>query len=193
VLPFENLSGDAERVLPTASEETIACSADRSRPPERHRPHLDPSLQAHPKSLAEIGLSWAPIPDGGVDPAEGTGLRITSRLVRVRDQTQVWSAFATGSRPACWTAKEISTAIAEAACLSPERLDALAATRASAMRTTCTCGAVPVESAKPATNSRAIEYYERAIVLADRAAVRHRQRLAASPINATCPGSGARP
>src|SRR4029453_7520994 len=107
---------------------------------------------------------------GGPIGAEGGGVRITSRLVRVRDQTQVWSAFYDRQPTSViGLQKEIATAIAEQIRLrlSPERLDALERrhTRNAEAYDLYLRGRFLWNQLKPATNSRAIEYYERAIVL----------------------------
>ena len=97
VLPFENLSGDAEReyLADGLAEETIASFGQID--PDHLSVIGRTSTLAYKrtrKSLAEIGreLGADYLMEGSIR-AEGTGLRITSRLVRVRDQTQVWSAF----------------------------------------------------------------------------------------------------
>jgi TolB-like protein len=82
------------------------------------------------KSLPEIGkeLDASYLVESSLR-AEGVHLRITSKLIRVRDQLQLWSA-SYDSEPDSMLAlqRELSKAIAEQIrlTLSPERLRALA-------------------------------------------------------------------
>jgi TolB-like protein len=82
------------------------------------------------KSLAEIGheLDGAYLVETSIR-AEGGHLRITSKLIRVSDQVQIWSA-SYDSEPSSMLAfqRELSAAIAEQVHLhlSPARLSALA-------------------------------------------------------------------
>jgi TolB-like protein/DNA-binding winged helix-turn-helix (wHTH) protein/Tfp pilus assembly protein PilF len=199
VLPFENLSGDADReyLADGLAEETIA-SFGQIDPDHLSVIGRTSSLayKRTRKSLAEIGheLGADYLMEGSIR-AEGTGLRITSRLVRVRDQTQVWSAFY-DRQPTSLLGlqREISTAIAEQIPLrlSAQRLDALARrhTRNADAYDLYLRGRYLWNQLTPATNSRAIEYYERAIVLDPSYALAWSgiaNALAASPINSDVP------
>ena len=133
VLPFENLSADPEReyLADGLTEETIATLGQ-----------IDPdhlsvigrtsvmSYKRATKSLAEIGheLDAAYLIESSIR-AEGGHLRITSKLIRVSDQVQIWSA-SYDSEPNSMLAfqRELSAAIAEQVHLhlSPDRLSALA-------------------------------------------------------------------
>lgn len=133
VLPFENLSADPEReyLADGLTEETIATLGQ-----------IDPdhlsvigrtsvlSYKRTTKSLHKIGreLAAAFLVEGSVR-AEGGLLRITSKLIRVSDQVQIWSA-SYDSEPSSMLAfqRELSAVIAEQVHLrlSPDRLSALA-------------------------------------------------------------------
>jgi TolB-like protein len=133
VLPFENLSADPQReyLADGLTEETIATLGQ-----------IDPdhlsvigrtsvmSCKRTTKSLAEIGLELdaAYLIESSIR-AEGGHLRITSKLIRVSDQVQIWSA-SYDSEPRSMLAfqRELSAAIAEQVHLhlSPDRLSALA-------------------------------------------------------------------
>src|SRR5207249_8788503 len=133
VLPFENLSGDADReyLADGLAEETIA-SVGRV-DPERVSVIGRTSIMIYKrttKSLAEIGREL------GVDyllesslRAEGDMLRVTSKLIRTRDQVQVWSGvYDREPSSMLELQRELSTAIAEQVRfrLSPDRLSGLA-------------------------------------------------------------------
>lgn len=199
VLPFENLSGDAEReyLADGLAEETIASFQQFD--PERLGVIGRTSTAAYKgtrKSLAEIGreLGAEYLVEGSIR-AEGGRLRITSRLVRARDQTQVWSeSFDREPTSVVALQRELSIAIAGQIHirLSPERLGALA------QRHTADADAYDLYlrgryfwvQLTPATNKRAIEFFEQAIALDPGYALAWAgiaSVLVASPINSDVP------
>ena len=174
VLPFENLSGDADReyLADGLAEETIA-SVGRV-DPERVSVIGRTSIMIYKrttKSLAEIGREL------GVDyllesslRAEGDMLRVTSKLIRTRDQVQVWSGvYDREPSSMLELQRELSTAIAEQVRfrLSPDRLSGLA------LRQTQNADAYDAylraryfeNHRTPESNVRAVQQYKRAIAL----------------------------
>ena len=133
VLPFENLGAGPEReyLADGFTEETIAALGQID--PDRLSVVGRTSMLAYKrtaKSLADIGreLDAAYLVESSVR-AEGERLRIMSKLIRARDQVQIWSA-SYDSEPSSILEFQckLSTAIAEQIRLrlSPERLTALA-------------------------------------------------------------------
>jgi len=133
VLPVENLRADAEReyLADGLTEETIAALGQID--PDRIGVIGRTSVMAYKrttKALADIGreLGAEYIVESSIR-AEGARLRITSKLVRVRDQLQMWAA-SYDSEPSSMLAfqRELSAALAEQIRLrlSPARLSALA-------------------------------------------------------------------
>jgi DNA-binding winged helix-turn-helix (wHTH) protein/Tfp pilus assembly protein PilF len=133
VLPFENLSVDPEReyLADGLTEETIVTLGQID--PDHLSVIGRTSVMAYKrttKSLAKIGreLAAAFLIESSIR-AEGGRLRITSKLIRVSDQVQIWSA-SYDSEPSSMLAfqRELSAAIAEQVHLrlSPDRLSALA-------------------------------------------------------------------
>lgn len=199
VLPFDNfgLGADREYLSDGLAEETIALLGQMD--PEHLRIIGRTSAAKYKgarKSLAEIGaeLSCDYLVEGSIQ-SEGEQLRITSRLIRVRDELQVWSgSYDRHPTSLIGLQRELSKAIAEQIRLrlSPERLDAMAQRHSGNpdaydlyLR-----GRYFWKLLTPATNQRSIEYYERAIALdpnyalawAGIAAV-----LVAAPINSDMP------
>ncbi len=171
VLPFENLGAgpDREYLADGLTEETIASLGQ-----------IDPqhlsvigrtsvmSYKRTAKSLAEIGreLDAAYLVESSIR-AEGDRLRITSKLIRVLDQLQIWSASYDSEPGSMLTLqRELSTAIAEQVrlTLSPERLKALG------RRQTQNAEAYDLylhgrhfwQQLSPPTTRRAIEYFTHA-------------------------------
>jgi len=174
VLPFENFSGDSDReyLADGLAEETIA-SVGRV-DPERVSVIGRTSIMIYKrttKSLAEIGREL------GVDyllesslRAEGDMLRVTSKLIRTRDQVQVWSGvYDREPSSMLELQRELSTAIAEQVRfrLSPDRLSGLA------LRQTQNADAYDAylraryfeNHRTPESNVRAVQQYKRAIAL----------------------------
>ena len=128
VLPFENLGGDPDTdYLASGLTEDTIVSLGRI-DPERVSVIGRTSMIAYkgtPKSLAEIGRELGS--DYLVESslrAESSRLRITARLIRVRDQVQVWSdSFDRTTSSILSLQQEISAAIAEQVRtrLSPDR------------------------------------------------------------------------
>ncbi|MFN2447082.1 MAG: tetratricopeptide repeat protein, partial [Vicinamibacterales bacterium] len=133
VLPFDNLTGDAETdYLASGLTEDTIVSLGRI-DPERVSVIGRTSMIAYrgtTKSLAEIGreLGTDYLVESSLR-AESNYLRITARLIRVRDQVQIWSdSFDSNTSSILGLQQEISSAIAEQVRtrLSPERQRALA-------------------------------------------------------------------
>jgi TolB-like protein/Tfp pilus assembly protein PilF len=174
VLPFENLSGDPEReyLADGLAEETTVSLGQID--PERVSVVGRTSTLRYKrttKSLAEIGqeLGADYLVESSIR-AESGRWRITAKLIRVRDQVQVWSE-SYNREPASMLGlqQELSTAIAEhiRLRLSPERLNALARRhpRNADAYDFYLRGRYFWNQLTPATNKRAVEYYERAIAL----------------------------
>lgn len=132
VLPFENLGAGPEReyLADGLTEETIAALGQAD--PGHFSVIGRTSVMRYKrttKTLAEIGreLDTAYLVESSLR-GEGGRLRITSKLIRVRDQVQIWSA-SYDSEPSSMLAfqRELSIAIAEQIRLrlSPEQLTAL--------------------------------------------------------------------
>jgi TolB-like protein/DNA-binding winged helix-turn-helix (wHTH) protein/tetratricopeptide (TPR) repeat protein len=174
VLPFENLTQrpDSAYLSDGLTEETVASLGQFD--PGRLRVVGRTSTMAYKgttKSLAEIGRELVVdyLVEGSIR-AEGDRLRITSKLIRVRDQVQVWSAsYDREPTSMLGVQQELSTAIAEQIQrrLSPERVTALAQrqTRNADAYDLYLRGENLSKQRTPTTNRRAIEYYERAIAL----------------------------
>ena len=133
VLPFDNLNGDPETdYLASGLIEDTIVSLGRI-DPERVSVIGRTSMIAYrgtTKSLAEIGreLGTDYLVESSLR-AENSHLRITARLIRVRDQVQIWSdSFDSNTSSILGLQQEISSAIAEQVRtrLSPERQRALA-------------------------------------------------------------------
>jgi DNA-binding winged helix-turn-helix (wHTH) protein/Flp pilus assembly protein TadD len=199
VLPFEMIGADPEReyLAEGLTEETIATLGQ-----------IDPghlsvigrtSVMAYrhtTKSLAEIGreLAAAYLVESSIR-AEGDRLRITSKLIRVRDQVQIWCA-SYDSEPSSLLnfQRELSAAIAEQVHLrlSPERLSALASrqTRNAEAYDFYLRGRHFWHQLSPPTTRRAIEFFERATKIDPEYALAWSglaDAYTASPINGDAP------
>jgi TolB-like protein/Flp pilus assembly protein TadD len=174
VLPFENLAADADFEYLADGFTEEATTALGQIDPDHLRVIGRTSVMAYKrttKSLAEIGreLGATHLIEGSIR-AERSRWRIASKLIRMPDQVQIWSA-SFDSEPSSMFEfqRELSMAIAEQVRLrlSPERLSALAK-RQPGNTDAYDCylrGRYFWNQLTPATNKRAIEYYERAIAL----------------------------
>jgi TolB-like protein/DNA-binding winged helix-turn-helix (wHTH) protein/Tfp pilus assembly protein PilF len=174
VLPFEILGGDPEReyLADGLAEDTIAALGQVD--PEHIGVIGRTSIMAYKrttKSLADIGheLGADYLVESSIR-AENDRLRITSKLIRVRNQLQVWSeSYDREPTTMLGLQRELSTVIAEQVRirLSPERLNALARrhTRNADAYDLYLRGRYFENQRTPATNKRAVEYYERATAL----------------------------
>jgi TolB-like protein/DNA-binding winged helix-turn-helix (wHTH) protein/Flp pilus assembly protein TadD len=200
VLPFENLDDDPERgyLADGLMEETIASLGQMD--PERVAVIGRQSMMVYrentTKSLADIGR------EVGADyllesslRAEGLRFRITTKLIRARDQVQVWSeSYDREPTSMLGLQRELSAAIARQIRLrlSPDRLEALARrhTRNADAYDLFLRGRNFANQRTPATTMKAIEYFERATALdADYALAWAglAEAYAASPINGDAP------
>ena len=174
VLPFENLGHDPERdyLADGLTEETIAALGQID--PDHLRVIGRTSTLAYPR----VGKSLDQMRDElGVDyvvesslRAEGARLRITSKLIRVRDQVQIWSSSYDSEPTSVLTLqRELSTAIAEQIRLrlSPERLSALGRrqTRDAEAYDLYLRGRYFWNQLTPPWTRQAIKYFERATEL----------------------------
>lgn len=199
VLPFENLSSEPDRqyLADGLVEETIASLGQLD--PDRLRVIGRTSVMAYKrttKSLAEIGreLGADYLLESSIR-AERERLRVTSKLVRARDQVQVWSAsYDRDSHSTLALQRELSTAIAEQIRLrlSPARLNALAARHPANAEAydLYLRGLTFVHQRTPPTTRRAIEYFTRATEIDPGYALAWfgiAQALAASTINGDAP------
>jgi TolB-like protein/Tfp pilus assembly protein PilF len=199
VLPFENLSADAEReyLCDGLTEETIVALGQID--PEFLSVIGRTSAMAYKwtaRTAGEIGreLNASYLIEGSLRGEAGK-LRITSRLVRVRDQVQVWSATY-DSEPDSMLAfqRELSAAIAEQVRrrLSPERLRALEGrqTRNAEAYDLYLRGRYLWHQLTPATTRRAAEHFTRAAEIDPGYALAWSglaDGYAASPINGDAP------
>jgi serine/threonine-protein kinase len=173
VLPFENFSSDAERdyLSDGIAEETIAALGQ-----------VDPGIsviartstlgyRGTKKSIAEIGreLGADYVVEGSIRSESGR-LRVTSRLVRAGDQSQMWSkSYDREPTSVLATQLELSSTIAEQISLrlSPDRVNGLSrrqTTNADAYDLYLR-GRYLEKQRRPDTNARAIQYYQEAIKL----------------------------
>jgi TolB-like protein/DNA-binding winged helix-turn-helix (wHTH) protein/Flp pilus assembly protein TadD len=172
VLPFQNIGSDPDREYLAAglTEETSASLAQID--PERLTVKgRTLRYKGTTKTAVEIGqeLSVDYLVESTIR-TEGRRLRVTATLIRVRDQAHVWSqAFEREPSSLLGLQQELSTAIADQIRirLSPEEV------RGSAGRQTQNAEAFDaylrgryLESRRmPATNTRAVQEYQRAIEL----------------------------
>ncbi|HET7695360.1 MAG TPA: winged helix-turn-helix domain-containing protein [Vicinamibacterales bacterium] len=195
VLPFVNISGDPARdYLADGLVEEIIASLGR----------IDPAhvmvigrtsvmtYKGGTKSLAVIGkeLGVDYLVEGSVR-AEADQLRVTAKLIRVRDQVQIWSeSYDRSAASALSLQRELSAAIAQQVRLrlSPERLDALARRQTGNAEAydLYLRGRGFINQRTPATTAKALEYLQRATALDPTYALAWAglaEAYAASPIN----------
>ena len=173
VLPFENLGSDPERehLAGGLAEETIAALGQ-----------VDPEhvsvvgrtstlvYKATKKSLAQIGqeLGADYLVESSIR-ADGALVRVTSKLIRARDQVQVWSSsYDREPISVLGMQRELSSAIAEQVRirLSPDRLSGLERrqTRNPEAYDLYLRGRYFGNQRTPEGNARAVQSYEAAIV-----------------------------
>jgi TolB-like protein/DNA-binding winged helix-turn-helix (wHTH) protein/Flp pilus assembly protein TadD len=175
VLPFDDLGGEPGReyLADGLTEETIASLGQID--PERvgvvGRQSMMVYRDNNTKSLAEIGR------EVGADyllesslRAEAGHFRITAKLIRARDQVQVWSeSYDREPTSLLDLQRELSAAIAQQIRLrlSPDRLDAMSRrqTRNADAYDLYLRGRNFVNLRTPATAMKAIEYFDRATQL----------------------------
>ena len=173
VLPFDNLSGDPEtEYLASGLTEDTIVSLGRI-DPERVSVIGRTSMTAYKgtmKSLAEIGreLGTDYLVESSLR-AESSQVRITARLIRVRDQVQIWSdSFDSNTSSILGLQQEISSAIAEQVRtrLSPDRQQALARrhTQNADAYDSLLRGRYFLNQRTPESMQGAIEAFERATV-----------------------------
>jgi DNA-binding winged helix-turn-helix (wHTH) protein/tetratricopeptide (TPR) repeat protein len=171
VLPFENIGAgdDREYLADGLTEETIAILGQID--PQHFSAIGRTSVRAYKgttKSLSEIGreLDVNYLVESSLR-TEGDRLRVTSRLIRVSDQLQLWSSSYDSEPGSMLTLqRELSTAIAQQVrlTLSPERL------RAIGRRQTQNAEAYDLylhgrhfwQQLTPPTTKKAIEYFTHA-------------------------------
>jgi DNA-binding winged helix-turn-helix (wHTH) protein/Flp pilus assembly protein TadD len=199
VLPFENLSADPEReyLADGLTEETSASLGQID--PEHLSVIGRTSVMAYKrttKTVAEIGreLDAAYLIESSLR-AEGERLRITCKLIRVRDQVQVWSeSYDSEPRSLLTFQRELSGAISQQVRLrlSPDRLNGLARrqTQNAEAHDLYLRGRHFWNQLTPATTKRASEYYARATALDPEYALAWSglaDAFSASPINGDAP------
>jgi TolB-like protein/DNA-binding winged helix-turn-helix (wHTH) protein/Flp pilus assembly protein TadD len=174
VLPFENLSGDPGRdyLADGLTEETIASlgQVDSDRLSVVGRTTVM-SYQGAARSVAEIGreLDADYLLESSIR-AEGDLLRITAKLIRARDQVQVWSqTYNREPTSMLGLQQELSAAIAEQIRfrLSAASVDALARreTKNPAAYDLYLRGLNFANQRTPATTDKAIEHFRQATQL----------------------------
>jgi DNA-binding winged helix-turn-helix (wHTH) protein/tetratricopeptide (TPR) repeat protein len=199
VLPFENLSSDREReyLADGLTEETIAALGQID--PEHLGVIGRTSVMTYKKAtktLGEIGseLGASHLVESTLR-GEGGRFRVTSKLIRVKDQVQVWTASYDGEPASVLNfQRELSAAIAEQIRLrlSPERLSALARrqTRNAEAYDLYLRGRHYWHQLTPPTTKRAVECFSRATQLDPEYALAWSglaDAYAASPINGDAP------
>jgi TolB-like protein/DNA-binding winged helix-turn-helix (wHTH) protein/Tfp pilus assembly protein PilF len=173
VLPFEHLGGPEREYLTDGLTEETSASLGQIDPE-----HLmvkgrtsTRRYKSTPKSLAEIGqeLGVEYLLEASVR-TEGPRLRVTSKLIRARDQVQVWAeSFESEPGSMLELQRELSAAIVRQVRLrlSPQRLTALAPrhTQNAEAYDLYLRGRHFWNQLTPETNRRAVEFYQKATQL----------------------------
>jgi TolB-like protein/tetratricopeptide (TPR) repeat protein len=174
VLPFENLGADLDReyLADGLTEEVIAALGQVD--PEHFGVIGRTSMMAYKrttKSLTEIGAALGAefLVESSLR-AEGRRLRIMSRLIRARDQMQLWSASFDREPPSVLEfQRELSAAIAHqvGVRLSPDRMSALERRQPRHVEAydLYLRGRYFWNQLSPLTTRRAIDFYIQAIAL----------------------------
>ena len=199
VLPFENLDANPEReyLADGLTEEVIAVLGQIE--PEQLRLIGRTSMMGYKRSsrsLAEIGgeLHAQFLLESSIR-SEGKKLRITSKLIRARDQVQIWTtSYDSEPRSVLDFQRELSVAIARQIRLrlSPERIDHMARrqTRHVDAYDLYLRGRYFWSQLSPLTTRRALEFYTRATELDPNYALAWSgltDAYATSPINGDAP------
>jgi TolB-like protein/DNA-binding winged helix-turn-helix (wHTH) protein/Flp pilus assembly protein TadD len=173
VLPFDTLGNDPEQYLADGLTEDTTTSLGMIDPEHLNVKGRTSAMRYKrtTKSLAEIGreLTVDYLVESSVR-VEGQQLRVTSKLIRVRDQAQVWSeSYERQLTSMLGLQREISIAIAEqiGRRLSPQRLSALTRrdSQSSDAYVLYLMGKGVSSRATPAANKLGVQYYQRALKL----------------------------
>jgi TolB-like protein/DNA-binding winged helix-turn-helix (wHTH) protein len=174
VLPFENMTGDPGREYLANGLTEEAAAAIGQIDPERVRVIGRTSTRAYQatqKSAAEIGreLQVEYLVEGSIR-AEDSRLRVMSKLIRVRDESLIWSASYDREPVSALTLQgELSAAIAEQIRhrLSPDHGAVLARrqTRNAEAYDLYLRGVAFANQRTPATNRLAIDHFAKATAL----------------------------
>jgi TolB-like protein/DNA-binding winged helix-turn-helix (wHTH) protein/Flp pilus assembly protein TadD len=172
VLPFENFGSDPERqYLAQGFTDETAASLAQIDPERLSVKGRTPGYKGTTKSATEIGreLSVDYLVEGSVQ-AEGTRVRVTATLTRVRDQEHVWSqSYEREPTSLLGLQQELSAAIAEQVRLrlAPDRLSGLERrqTRSADAYDAYLRGRYLTSLRTAAGNKMALEHYKRAITL----------------------------
>ena len=172
VLPFENLGSDPEReYLASGLTDETSASLAQIDPERLSVKGRTLRYKGSTKTVAEIGqeLSVDYLVESSIR-AEGGRLRVTARLIRVRDQEYVWSqSYEREPTSLLGLQQELSTAIAEQVRmrLSPDRVNGFGRrqTQNADAYDAYLKGRYIENRRTAASNARAIEEYKRAIAI----------------------------